>query len=118
MPFEFMATEELDVMAHEESIRLGAYPSPLNYHGYPKAICTSINEVICHGIPNERILADGDIINVDVTCNLNGYFGDASRMFIIGEIPDSTRELVEETKKCLELGIAQVRPGELCPCTK
>ena len=114
-----VTTNQINEWVHEETLAQGADPAPLNYgrgkgprgKPFPKSVCTSINEVICHGIPNERILADGDIINVDVTCNLNGYFGDASRMFIIGEIPDSTRELVEETKKCLELGIAQVRPG-------
>jgi len=114
-----VTTNQINEWVHEETLAQGADPAPLNYgrgkgprgKPFPKSVCTSINEVICHGIPNERILADGDIINVDVTCNLDGYFGDASRMFIIGEIPDSTRELVEETKKCLELGIAQVRPG-------
>ena len=114
-----VTTNQINEWVHKETLAQGADPAPLNYgrgkgprgKPFPKSVCTSINEVICHGIPNERILADGDIINVDVTCNLDGYFGDASRMFIIGEIPDSTRELVEETKKCLELGIAQVRPG-------
>ena len=114
-----VTTNQINEWVHEETLAQGADPAPLNYgrgkgprgKPFPKSVCTSINEVICLGIPNERILADGDIINVDVTCNLDGYFGDASRMFIIGEIPDSTRELVEETKKCLELGIAQVRPG-------
>ncbi len=114
-----VTTNQINEWVHEETLAQGADPAPLNYgrgkgprgKPFPKSVCTSINEVICHGIPNERILADEDIINVDVTCNLDGYFGDASRMFIIGEIPDSTRELVEETKKCMELGIAQVRPG-------
>ena len=114
-----VTTNQINEWVHEETLAQGADPAPLNYgrgkgprgKPFPKSVCTSINEVICHGIPNERILEDGDIINVDVTCKLDGYFGDASRMFIIGEIPDSTRELVEETKKCLELGIAQVRPG-------
>jgi methionyl aminopeptidase len=107
-----MTTGEIDRICHDHIVNVQkATPAPLNYKGFPKSICTSVNEVICHGIPNEQILVDGDIINVDVTCIVDGYFGDASRMFIIGEVPDATRKLVEETRKCLELGIAQVRPG-------
>ena len=114
-----VSTNQINEWVHEETLAQGAIPAPLNYgrgkgprgRPFPKSVCTSINEVICHGIPNEQILVDGDIINVDVTCIVDGYFGDASRMFIIGEVPDATRKLVEETRKCLELGIAQVRPG-------
>ena len=114
-----VSTHQLNEWVHEETLSQGAIPAPLNYgrgkgprgRPFPKSVCTSINEVICHGIPNEQILVDGDIINVDVTSIVDGYFGDASRMFIIGEVPDATRKLVEETRKCLELGIAQVRPG-------
>ena len=114
-----VSTNQINEWVHEETLAQGAIPAPLNYgrgkgprgRPFPKSVCTSINEVICHGIPNEQILVDGDIINVDVTSIVDGYFGDASRMFIIGEGPDATRKLVEETRKCLELGIAQVRPG-------
>ena len=114
-----VSTNQINEWVHEETLAKGAYPAPLNYgrgkgpkgKPFPKSVCTSINEVVCHGIPNDRILVDGDIINIDVTCKMDGYFGDASRMFIIGDVPDSTRKLVEETKKCMELGIAQVLPG-------
>lgn len=89
----------------------GARPAPLGYHGYPKATCISINDVICHGIPNETILQDGDIVNVDVTTIINGYYGDTSCMFMIGEVSEEAKKLVEETKKCMEMGIAVCRQG-------
>ena len=112
-------TNEIDEWVHLETLARGAVPAPLNYGRgqgrqgmpFPKSICTSLNEVICHGIPNSKPLQNGDILNVDVTCNYLGYFGDASRMFIIGEVPDRTRELVEVTRECLNLGIEQVRPN-------
>ena len=115
---EGVTTNEIDEWVHQETLANGAIPAPLNYgHGqgrrrvpFPKSICSSLNNVICHGIPNNQALQNGDIVNVDVTCNLNGFFGDASRMFIIGDVPEKTRELVEVTRECLELGIAQVRP--------
>lgn len=114
-----VTTNEIDEWVHLETLARGALPAPLNYGRgqgrqrmpFPKSICTSLNEVICHGIPNSQALRNGDILNVDVTCNYQGYFGDASRMFIIGEVPDRTRELVEITRECLNLGIAQVRPN-------
>ena len=116
---EGVTTNQINEWVHDETLAQGAYPAPLNYgrgkgprgKPFPKSVCTSINEVVCHGIPNERALKNGDIINVDVTCDLKGYFGDASRMYIIGEIPDSVSSLVEETRRCLELGIGQVCPG-------
>ena len=116
---EGVTTNQINEWVHDETLAQGAYPAPLNYgrgkgprgKPFPKSVCTSINEVVCHGIPNERALKNGDIINVDVTCDLEGYFGDASRMYIIGEIPDSVSSLVEETRRCLELGIGQVCPG-------
>ena len=116
---EGVTTEQINEWVHNETIANGAYPAPLNYgkgkgpfgKGFPKSVCTSINEVVCHGIPDNRILKNGDIVNIDVTCNLNGYFGDASRMFIIGEVSDSVKSLVYETLKCLELGISIVKPG-------
>lgn len=89
----------------------GAIPAPLNYRGFPKSICTSVNNVILHGIPDETVLVDGDIINVDVTSILGGYYGDSSRMFCIGEVSLEARKLVDVTLECLELGITQVQPG-------
>ena len=116
---EGVTTNQINEWVHDETLAQGAYPAPLNYgrgkgprgKPFPKSVCTSINEVVCHGIPNERALKNGDIINVDVTCDLEGYFGDASRMYIIGEIPDSVSSLVKETHRCMELGIGKVSPG-------
>ena len=116
---EGMTTNEIDQWVHSETLANGAIPAPLNYgHGkgkrrmpFPKSICTSPNNVICHGIPNNQALSNGDILNVDITCVLNGYYGDASRMFIIGDVPEETRELVEVTRECLNLGIEQVFPS-------
>jgi len=107
-----ITTDALNTLAHEYTLAQGAIPAPLNYRGYPKSICTSLNEVICHGIPGPRVLCSGDILNVDVTCILDGYYGDASRMFLIGEVSDDARRLVEVTRECLDLGIAQVRPSK------
>ena len=106
-----ITTEELDVIAHEACIERDAYPSPLNYHGYPKAICTSVNEVICHGIPDDRELLDGDIVNLDVTAYVDGVHGDTNATFLVGEVEEASRRLVEVTRQCLDLAIAQVRPG-------
>lgn len=90
----------------------GATPAPLNYHGFPKATCISPNNVVCHGIPaNKTILKEGDIINIDVTTILNGYYGDTSRMFEVGVISEKAARLVDTTKHCLDLGIQQVKPG-------
>ncbi len=107
-----ITTEQINTWVHELTLANGAIPAPLNYRGYPKSVCTSINEVICHGIPSpDRVLREGDILNVDVTTILNGYYGDSSRMFLIGEVSPEARKLVEVTRECLELGIAQVKPG-------
>lgn len=90
----------------------GAVPAPLNYHGYPASACFSINEVICHGIPTEELfLKEGDIVNVDVTTILDGYFGDTSRMIVIGGTSEGAKKIIEAAKKCLDLGIQQVKPG-------
>lgn len=90
----------------------GAKSAPLGYHGFPKSICTSVNEVVCHGIPNaKQILRDGDIINVDVTPTVDGYHGDTSRTFFVGEPSAIARRLVEVTEQCLQLAIAEVKPG-------
>ena len=106
-----ITTEELDVIAHEACIERGAYPSPLNYHGYPKAICTSVNEVICHGIPDDRRLEDGDIVNLDVTTFVDGVHGDTNATFEVGTVDDESKRLIRTTKECLDLAIAVVRPG-------
>jgi len=106
-----VTTHKLDVEAHRMITENGAIPSPLNYHGYPKSICTSINEVVCHGIPGDRALAEGDIINVDVTTQLAGFHGDCSRTFMVGTVSEEARKLVEVTEECLRRGISAVRPG-------
>ena len=107
-----ITTEELDVLAHEEHVRRGIYPSPLNYHGYPKAICTSVNEVICHGIPDDRTLVEGDIVNIDVTSYVAGVHGDTNATFAVGTIDDDSKRLITVTRECLELGIAAIEPGQ------
>jgi methionyl aminopeptidase len=106
-----VTTDELDEICHQACIRRGAYPSPLNYQGYPKSVCTSVNEVICHGIPDDRPLADGDIVNLDVTVFLDGVHGDTNATYLVGEVDDTSQRLVTVTRECLELGIAAVRPG-------
>ena len=106
-----ITTEELDIIAHEACIERGAYPSPLNYHGYPKAICTSVNEVICHGIPDDRALVDGDLVNLDVTAFIGGVHGDTNATYFVGDVEDESRKLVEVTRQCLDLAIAEVAPG-------
>lgn len=109
---EGVTTEHLDDLIHKYITDNGAVPAPLNYHGFPKSSCISVNDVICHGIPSaETVLKDGDIVNVDVTTILDGYYGDTSRMFAIGEVSDKALDLVECAKHCLDLGIAQVKPG-------
>jgi methionyl aminopeptidase len=106
-----MTTEDINRMVHEDTVRRGAMPSPLNYHGYPKSVCTSINEVVCHGIPGPRMLVDGDIINVDITTFYQGFHGDTSATFYVGKPSEQARHVTEVARKCLELGIAQVRDG-------
>jgi methionyl aminopeptidase len=105
-----ISTAEIDTWVHEYTIGHGAIPAPLNYEGFPRSVCTSINEVICHGIPDETRLQDGDIVNVDVTTILDGYYGDVSRMFLIGDPSPLARELVQVARECLYLGIEQVKP--------
>jgi methionyl aminopeptidase len=106
-----MSTEEINSLVHEDTIRRGAYPAPLNYHGFPKSVCTSVNEVVCHGIPDARILKDGDIINVDVTTMYKGFYGDTSATFYIGTPSPEARLVVESSRRALELGIAEVKEG-------
>ena len=107
-----VTTEELNTAAHEYITSHGAIPAPLNYGNFPKSICTSINDVVCHGIPSKKVvLQEGDIINIDSTTILDGYYADASRMYIVGGVclPNAKR-LVEVTKECLEIGIAAIKP--------
>jgi methionyl aminopeptidase len=106
-----VTTDELDRIAHEAHLRVGAYPSPLNYRGFPKSICTSVNEVICHGIPDDRPLAEGDIVNLDVTTYAEGVHGDTNATFCVGRVDEGSRRLVQVTRECLERGIAAVGPG-------
>lgn len=106
-----VTTDELDAIAHEECLRRGGYPSPLGYQGFPKSLCTSVNEVICHGIPDSSVLRDGDIVNCDVTIYLGGVHGDTNATFLVGDVDEESRRLVEVTRECLDLGIAAVRPG-------
>ena len=106
-----ITTEEIDEMVYQETTRMGGIPAPLNYEGFPKSVCTSINNEVCHGIPNsDTIVKDGDIINVDCSTILNGYFSDSSRMYMIGNVSESRKKLVEVTKECVELGLKQVKP--------
>ena len=107
-----ITTDALDELCHEETLRLGGYPSPLRYRGFPKSICTSPNEVICHGIPDSRPLEDGDIVNLDITVYLDGMHGDCSSTFLVGEVDEAGRTLVRVARECLERGIAAVRPGQ------
>lgn len=107
-----ITTDEIDALTHEAYIRRGGYPSTLNYHGYPKSLCTSVNEVICHGIPDDRELRDGDIVNLDVTIFLDGVHGDTNATFLVGDVDEESRRLVRVTRECLERGIEAVRPGE------
>lgn len=106
-----VTTDDINHWVHEYTVARGAIPAPLNYRGFPKSVCTSINHVVCHGIPDDTVLREGDILNVDVTSILDGYYGDASRMFMIGEISEQARQLVQVTQECLHLAIAQVKPG-------
>ncbi|WP_032123043.1 methionyl aminopeptidase [Clostridium amazonitimonense] len=108
---EGMSTAEIDKLVYDYTVSHGAIPAPLNYEGFPKSVCVSINDVVCHGIPSEdRILKSGDIVNVDVSTILNGYYSDASRMFMIGDVSEEAKKLVEVTKECLEKGIEAVKP--------
>ena len=106
-----MSTQEIDDIVYEYTTSHGGIPAPLNYEGFPKSVCTSINDVVCHGIPSkDEILKDGDIINVDVSTILDGFFSDASRMFCLGDVPENAKKLVKVTEECVELGLAQAKP--------
>lgn len=106
-----ISTAEIDKWVYDITTKMGGVPAPLNFEGFPKSVCTSINNEVCHGIPSEDvIIKDGDIINVDVSTNLNGYFSDSSRMFCIGNVSEENRKLVEETKNAVYEGLNQVKP--------
>jgi len=105
-----ITTDHINELVHQFTLDNGALPATLNYHGYPKSCCTSLNEVVCHGIPSERVLEEGDIINVDVTCILDGFYGDTNKTFFVGEVSKEARRVTEIAYHCLELGIAAVKP--------
>ena len=106
-----VTTDEIDARVHEAIVARGAYPSPLNYRGFPRSCCTSVNEVVCHGIPDDRPLEDGDILNVDVSCYLGGFHGDASRMFLVGDVDAEGRRLVEVTERATNAALDACGPG-------
>lgn len=106
-----VSTQQIDDVVHEVTAKMGGIPAPLNYEGYPKSVCTSINEVVCHGIPSKDvILKEGDIVNVDVSTLYKGYFSDSSRMFCIGEVSEEKKKLVDVTKECMLKGLEMVKP--------
>lgn len=106
-----MSTEEIDNLVSDMTREMGGVAAPLGYEGYPKSVCTSINEVVCHGIPcRERLLRDGDIVNVDVSTVYNGYFSDSSRMFMLGNVAPETQKLVRVARECIDVGLEQVKP--------
>lgn len=108
---EGMPTSEIDKIVYEMTTAMGGIPAPLNYKGYPYSVCTSVNDQVCHGFPSEQvILRSGDIINVDCSTILDGYFSDSSRMFCIGDVPAEKRKLVDVTRECVELGLKEVKP--------
>lgn len=102
---EGVTTNEINEWVHDFTVRHGAIPAPLHYNGFPKSVCTSPNEVICHGIPSDRIIREGDIINVDVTCILDGYYGDTSKTFLIGECSHEAKKITAVSERCLQIGI-------------
>jgi methionyl aminopeptidase len=106
-----VTTQELDDIVHRMTVDAGGVPATLGYRGYTKSCCTSVNHVVCHGIPSDRALKDGDIVNIDVTPILDGWHGDTSRMYLVGDVGIKARKLVQVTYECLLLGIAQAKPG-------
>ena len=106
-----MMTDDINTIVHEFTVKNGAQPAPLNYRGFPKSVCVSVNEEVCHGIPGKRVIADGDIVNVDVTSVLNGYYADANKTFFAGTPGPEARKIVSVAKECLNRGISMVTPG-------
>lgn len=105
-----ITTNEIDKIVHDYTLSNGAIPAPLGYNGFPKSVCTSVNSCICHGVPDGTILKDGDIINVDVTCILDGYYGDTSRTYFVGEVSDAAKDLTDCAEKAMWKGIEEVKP--------
>jgi len=110
-----VTTGELDAIVHRLMLDGGGFPATLGYRGYTKSCCISINHVVCHGIPGDKALKDGDIVNIDVTPQLDGWHGDTSRMYLVGNVPLKARRLVDVTYECLMLGLEQARPGSWPP---
>ena len=106
-----ITTDDINTLVHEFTIKHGAVPAPLNYRGFPKSVCVSVNEVICHGIPGEQVLNDGDIVNVDITSILNGYYADVNKTFFVGTPGPEAKKIVRVAKKCLSNGMSMVKPG-------
>ena len=106
-----ITTDELDAVGHDFLVSHGAYPSTLGYRGYPKSLCTSLNEVICHGIPDDTVVGDGDIVNIDITAFIDGVHGDTNATFLAGDVDEESRLLVERTKEAMMRGIRAVAPG-------
>ncbi|WP_307828155.1 type I methionyl aminopeptidase [Nocardioides sp. SYSU D00038] len=106
-----VTTDKLDRIGHEYLCDHGAYPSTLGYRGFPKSLCSSVNEVVCHGIPDSRVIEDGDIVNIDITAYLDGVHGDTNATFLAGDVDEESRLLVERTREALERGIRAVKPG-------
>ncbi len=106
-----MSTEQIDILIYEKTVAFGGIPATLNFEGFPKSVCTSINDQVCHGIPSSDVLLkDGDIINIDVSTIYNGFFSDSSRMFCIGNVSPEKKKLVDVAKECIESGLAQIKP--------
>ncbi|KAJ1308528.1 hypothetical protein OPQ81_004230 [Rhizoctonia solani] len=108
-----ITTDEIDAIVHEETIKRGAYPSPLNYREFPKSVCISVNEVVCHGIPDQRKLEEGDIVNLDVSLYYKGFHGDLNETYPVGKISEESQKLIRTTRKCLDAAIAMCKPGTL-----
>jgi methionyl aminopeptidase len=106
-----MVTEEINTIVHEFTVKKGAQPAPLNYRGFPKSVCVSVNEEVCHGIPGKRVLQDGDIVNVDVTSVLKGYYADANKTYFVGTPGAAARKIVSVARECLKRAISVVKPG-------
>lgn len=108
-----MTTSDIDDMIYNETIRLGGVPATLNYNNYPKSICTSVNNQVCHGIPSkDTVLVEGDIVNIDLSTNLNGYFSDSARVFTIGKVSDERLRLIDISKKCIDIGLSFITPWQ------
>ncbi|KAJ1853789.1 Methionine aminopeptidase 1 [Coemansia sp. RSA 2703] len=106
-----VTTDEIDRLVHEATVERNAYPSPLNYYGFPKSVCTSVNEVVCHGIPDRRPLADGDIVNIDVSLYKDGLHADLNKTYLVGSVDEAGKKLVRVTRECLQRAIDIVKPG-------